>query len=486
MALPHVKAIKPEYAGRLADTTSHTILRYLERTLAFNILHLSDIHFKYQLDGTVHDLDHDVRNELEIDVRHVLEQTGTINAIVVTGDIAFAGKAEDYEVARTWLVKLCKAIGCETENVWVVPGNHDVDRDSVTKLVRTVQNSIQEATVDKIDRRIRQYVHEDSKGAEVLASSLSQYYKFSSLYGCKPKSGNLTWEYDLTLNLGYTLRLVGLNSALVSNRDDHQRNRPLIVGQAQLHLPRTKGCLYASLCHHPVTWLKDGPNVHNKLCKRVSLQLFGHVHEQALRQVGNSLIVQAGALHPDREHAGPWCPAYNVLTLEVIENDAGHCLSITAYPRAWSENHCFSADVLLGERQCQEHILTLDDAISIFATDYDEFPNGPYAAASAEPDDSDARTEQEQDMVNPVRQLAYAFLTLPFSTQVRIADQLSLLEDEDAGLDCAALFERVYQRAHDHGQLANLWEQVRTVQVDVAMMANPYEISAQQEEKHDG
>ena len=89
-------------------------------------------------------------------------------------------------------------------------------------------------------------------------------------------------------------------------------------------------------------------------------------------------------------------------------------------------------------------------------------------------------------MVNPVRQLAYAFLTLPFSTQMRIADQLSLLEDDDAGLDCADLFERVYQRAHDHGQLASLWEQVRRVQVDIVMKENPYETSTQQQEKHDG
>ena len=454
--------------------------------MVFNILHLSDIHFKYQLDGTVHDLDHDVRNELEIDVRHVLEQTGPINAIVVTGDLAFAGKAEDYEVARTWLAKLCTAIGCGTEHVWVVPGNHDVDRDSVTELVRTVQNSIQEATVDEIDRRIRQYVHGDPKGAEVLASPLSQYYKLSSLYGCKPKSGHLTWEYDLTLNLGYTLRLVGLNSALVSNRDDHRRNRPLVVGRAQLHLPRTKGCLYASLCHHPVSWIKDGSAVHKMLCHRVSLQLFGHVHEQALQQVGNSLIVQAGALHPDREHDGPWCPAYNVLTLEVIERDADHCLSITAYPRTWSESHCFSADTLLGGQECKVHILTLDDEISISATDYHGFPDGLCAEASSEPGDSGARIEKEQDMVNPVRQLAYAFLTLPFSTQIRIADQLSLLEDDDAGLDCADLFERVYQRAHDHGQLASLWEQVSRVQVDIVMMANPYETSAEQQEKHHG
>jgi len=55
--------------------------------------------------------------------------------------------------------------------------------------------------------------------------------------------------------------------------------------------------------------------------------------------------------------------------------------------------------------------------------------------------------QQEHIMAKPVRQLAYAFLTLPYSTQMRIANQLGLLEDEDVGLDCATLFERTFERA---------------------------------------
>ena len=100
--------------------------------MPLNLLHLSDIHFKYALDGTVFDLDHDVRNELIIDVGNVAEHTGPIDAVVVTGDIAFAGMKEDYSVARLWLQELCARVGCEAKNVWVVPGNHDIDRQKVT------------------------------------------------------------------------------------------------------------------------------------------------------------------------------------------------------------------------------------------------------------------------------------------------------------------------------------------------------------------
>ena len=454
--------------------------------MVLNILHLSDIHFKYELDGTVHDLDYDVRNELEIDVKRVMRHTGRISAIVVTGDVAFAGKAADYDVAKSWLAKLCKEIGCETEHVWVVPGNHDIDRASVTELVRTVQNSIQKEELHRIDGRIMQYVHEDPIGEEVLEQPLTEYYKFSSIYGCRPKRGNLSWDYELKLNLGYILKLVGLNSALVSNERDDKTNRPLVLGQAQLTFPRRRGYIYLSLCHHPVSWLKDGRNVHEKLCKRASLQLFGHEHEQALQQVGNSLIVQAGALQPDREEDGPWCPAYNVLTLEAVGKGTDHCLSVTAYPRVWCQDQRFSADPALNGKCSQEFILPLDDEIRIHEGIADPTTNRKMNTAPQVPVEGNQLGKQERTMVNPVRQLAYAFLTLPFSSQMRIANQLGLLKDEDAGLDCATLFERVFERAKARRSLEALWDCVSEAQGGVTMMPNPYQTAGKREESHHG
>ena len=441
--------------------------------MSLNLLHLSDIHFKYTLDGTIHDLDHDVRHELEIDLSCVIKRSGPINAIVVTGDIAFAGKAEDYEVARKWLASLCKQIGCGAEQVWVVPGNHDIDRDGVTPLVRTVQNAIQEARLDNVDASIRQFVHDDPKSADVLASPFSEYHKFSAIYGCKPKGGHLTWQADLALDAGYTLRLVGLNSAFVSNDLDDKKHRPLIIGQAQLDMLRRPGLIYLSLCHHPASWLKDGEHVSTKLSKRASLQLFGHVHEQALQQHDNTLIVQAGALQPDREQDTPWCPAYNVLTLEIIEPQVRNVLYVTAYPRVWSDDHCFSPDPSVGQDQCQTYTLPIDDVVFLKQDAAEQCGDDrPETPADATPD-----TGLEYSVVNPARQLVYAFLTLPYSSQMRIADQLSLLMDEDAGLDSATLFERIYRRARVQNSLSAFWKQVSDAHPELNMTDNPYETS---------
>ena len=458
----------------------------MEQKLVLNILHLSDIHFKYQLEGTIHDLDHDVRNELAIDVKRLTRQTGQVSAIVVTGDVAFAGKAADYDVAKTWLASLCKEIGCEIEHVWVVPGNHDIDRAGITEFVRTAQNSIQETTLDKIDRRIRQFVHEDPIGEDVLKRPLTEYYKFSSIYGCRPEHGSLSWDYELKLDMGYSLKLIGLNSALVSNENDDKTNRPLVLGQAQLNLPRRQGRIYVSLCHHPVSWLKDGDNVHEKLCSRASLQLFGHEHDQALQRVGNSLIVQAGALQPDREEEGSWCPAYNVLTLAAVSVGTDHCLSVTAYPRVWCQDHCFASDPALNGKLSQEFMLPLDEEIRIpkgngGTTITKEMETAPRILA-----DTGRSGKRERTMVNPVRQLAYAFLTLPYTTQMRIANQLELLEEEDVGLDCATLFKRVFERAQSQQGLEALWDSVSGAQGEVATMPNPYRPAGDREGNHHG
>jgi hypothetical protein len=62
--------------------------------------------------------------------------------VLVTGDISFSGKRDQYGRAGFWLVDLCKAIACSEENVWMVPGNHDADRDRMKKVTKTLNETM--------------------------------------------------------------------------------------------------------------------------------------------------------------------------------------------------------------------------------------------------------------------------------------------------------------------------------------------------------
>src|SRR6266536_4738435 len=90
---------------------------------SLRLLHLSDIHFK-KLDF---DIDHDLRNQLQRDVKELAEGKGSVQGVLITGDVAFSAKPEEYEIALDWLEKLCGQIHCPSSNVWTIPGNHDVD-----------------------------------------------------------------------------------------------------------------------------------------------------------------------------------------------------------------------------------------------------------------------------------------------------------------------------------------------------------------------
>jgi hypothetical protein len=148
-----------------------------------NLLHLSDIPFHRGLSGDVYDLDNDLRNELERDVERMRQRLGVIHGVLVTGDIAFAGRKEEYETARAWLERLCDLLGCPRENVWTVPGNHDVDRSVIdqSETLRTYHAKLRKT--NDIDGQIRAYMR-DRIAQRVLFEPVAQYNIFAARFQC--------------------------------------------------------------------------------------------------------------------------------------------------------------------------------------------------------------------------------------------------------------------------------------------------------------
>ena len=82
------------------------------------------------------------------DARNLAAHDGqAVQAILVGGDIAYRGAAAEYDAALAWLEELAKECGCPMERVFVIPGNHDVDRSIITSTpsVRNVQKAIADA-----------------------------------------------------------------------------------------------------------------------------------------------------------------------------------------------------------------------------------------------------------------------------------------------------------------------------------------------------
>ena len=93
-----------------------------------NILHLSDIHFKKDMEGKYPLYPQKVgRWMIDSIKQHLDENMGKPDVVAVTGDIAFSGKEPEYEQAQKFFGSLKSVLPADTVFM-PVPGNHDVDR----------------------------------------------------------------------------------------------------------------------------------------------------------------------------------------------------------------------------------------------------------------------------------------------------------------------------------------------------------------------
>jgi 3',5'-cyclic AMP phosphodiesterase CpdA len=76
------------------------------------------------------------------------ERIGAVpDAVLVTGDVAFAGDPDEYAYALSWLDELCRGCGTTLSAVFVIPGNHDVVRSIASRtLIQTVHQAIKSTT----------------------------------------------------------------------------------------------------------------------------------------------------------------------------------------------------------------------------------------------------------------------------------------------------------------------------------------------------
>jgi predicted phosphodiesterase len=442
------------------------------------LVHLSDIHFRRDYSGTIYDKDRDVRNQLEIDVEKMRQQFSNIRGVLVTGDIAFSGKKEEYKTALEWLQRFCDRAGCSIEDVWIVPGNHDVDR-SVIDTSTTLQDCrerFRRIPTEEIDREIQRYML-DKAARKVLFEPLENYNEFASAFACQISADKPFWHDDLKLNDGSTLRLRGLNSTLISNSLDNDAEYRLILGSVQATCPNEDGVEYLTMCHHPPQWLRDQDNVEDYLDTRVKVQLFGHKHRFRVRGGDRTLRVAAGAMHPDDREPN-WQPRYNVLSFKVEKNGESRRLNVHIHPRVWSDAeklftgeinrndttfHAFSFELERWSPAIPIEIEITQPATAITASSEDSAPQPA----------SDVPIREERPM-NRNRRLTYRFYTLPYNVRLKVVQELNLVQDEDRNVPETKLFDRYFKRAQDGRILERLWDEVEKAHPDKRFTDNPF------------
>ncbi len=284
------------------------------------LLHISDIHFEEPacLDEDT-DQDHTIRRRVANHLKTKVEEFGCVDAILVGGDIAYKGHPDEYVAATKWLHELAGICGCSpTNRMFVVPGNHDVDRGITSKHtgLQNIQHRL--AGTPLVDREgvFRRQLRDEQTGRDIFAAHTA-YNAFAAPMNCQIWPKKIFWHQDIELGGGVMLRINGLTSTLMSGKDGKNDNeRDLWLSPMQTALDPVEDRVNLVLCHHPVDWLADGETVDDDVNSRARFQLFGHKHKQRIIPTPRYLRVMAGAVNPSRKEAG-WEPGYNLLRIDV-------------------------------------------------------------------------------------------------------------------------------------------------------------------------
>jgi hypothetical protein len=323
-----------------------------------SFLHLSDIHFRKGKSGDSHDADADLRNELEIDLRRLTATRVTkIDGIIISGDIAFGGLTEEYDLAKGWIAKIAELAGCPKSGIMVTPGNHDVDWGAIPTDgdVQKLHDAIRAArTLEARDEVIADTLRDSAKGAQLL-QPMEAYLAFANEYECDVLPAQPWWEKNFGLGNRGTLKIRGLTSTLISGPKDDATNFKMAYGGSQRTLmrPGDPNVFRMVVGHHPASWTLEGDDLDRAFEARAAIQLFGHKHDDWYRK-GRGIRIIAGAVHPERGRPG-WDPRYSALSVRL--DDAGNLLT-RVYPRRWSkEETTFTPDINSNWQDYRDHTI---------------------------------------------------------------------------------------------------------------------------------
>jgi predicted phosphodiesterase len=261
-------------------------------------LHISDFHFRA---GDPYDRDVVLR-ALVKSVKDFRDQGRKPDLIFATGDVAYSGKSEEYQLATKFFDDLLEAAGLKKKYLFVVPGNHDVDRYRCVGLARTLESR------EEADAYFGQGALDHlTKAQSGFLGWYNEYFK--DVHRLMPRQSTCGPVVQIEVR-GFKIGILPINTALFCrDKDDYGK---LWVGRRCLEpaikeLTAYKKDFRFALMHHPLDWLNstESSNIKAKLQGNVDFVLRGHLHLDEIETVasvqGTTTRMAAGASYDTRE-----------------------------------------------------------------------------------------------------------------------------------------------------------------------------------------
>jgi predicted MPP superfamily phosphohydrolase len=278
-------------------------------------LHVSDFHFVASGDEFSQQV---AMRSLLQDIATRVDEQRPISFVLVTGDIAFSGREQEYERARGFLLDLASVSRVPPNCFFFVPGNHDVDR--ARHRLAWVGARTEVTSQPAVDRLLG-----NPEELSPLLGRQEMFWRFVRTFTGEQHrrhtADGLAYVVELVVG-GLRLSIIGLNSPWLCGGDAEEMK--LVIGERQvfnaLELARASTPhLQIALAHHPVSWLQEWDQVscNERLLAEVQFFHRGHLHMTEIVLTSSPerpcLAIAAGSSHATRFYAN----AYNVVDLDL-------------------------------------------------------------------------------------------------------------------------------------------------------------------------
>ncbi|WP_027879003.1 metallophosphoesterase [Mesoflavibacter zeaxanthinifaciens] len=244
------------------------------------ILHITDLHFTNKIGGRTKQqkLIENYLNDLEQNVKEV-------DFVIFSGDLVSKGSEfKDFELAgENFLLKTIEYLNTNKTNLFICPGNHDVDRNNVS---RSVVKYLDEE-VNNNDK-LNDFFRNDNPDLIASHKPLSNYRKFVKKYFDSNNSDDhveLMYSIHKRNTKEGKVGFVCFNTAWRSIGINDDNNLLFPLSKIDEALDMVLDCdIKIAIHHHPLNDLKPFNlyDLEDLLHKRFDFMFSGHIHKNSV------------------------------------------------------------------------------------------------------------------------------------------------------------------------------------------------------------
>lgn len=212
--------------------------------------------------------------------------------VVFSGDFAYSGKINEYKKARELMSKIIRELKTKNNNnfvkIFMVPGNHDLCMDGISRESTTIQEFYKSNTIDE-------HVDEEIKG-------LNNYCDYSTVKKIKLKNNFVKKEYYK--NNRYKIQFNLINTTPFSTLKPDDKELHYFPDNELFLLNRDSDSnLVITIMHHSCEWFhwKCRTTLENAIVDNSEFIFHGHDHREHTNSISidngiNTIVSSAGEM----------------------------------------------------------------------------------------------------------------------------------------------------------------------------------------------